>query len=63
MKEEIEYERQQALFVESMVGYCHCEPYSARPCDGVLAGGLCDGFKEDDGWANHNVDDDDEDYR
>lgn len=33
-----------AAFVESMVKHCRCEPFSARPCDGVLAGGLCDGM-------------------
>lgn len=33
-------------FVESMVPHCHCaERY--RPCDGVLAGGVCDGIKDD----------------
>jgi hypothetical protein len=37
-----------AAFVESMVQYCHCEPFDLRPCDGVLAGGLCDGAKERD---------------
>lgn len=31
-------------FVESMAQYCHCEPIGNRPCDGVLAGGLCDGM-------------------
>lgn len=33
--------------VESMVQYCHCEPADCRPCDGVLAGGLCDGKRDD----------------
>jgi hypothetical protein len=28
-------------FVESMVPHCHCAERH-RPCDGVLAGGLCD---------------------
>lgn len=28
-------------FVESMVHHCHCAHY-LRPCDGVLAGGICD---------------------
>lgn len=33
-------------FVESMVPRCHCsERY--RPCDGVLAGGLCDGMDDE----------------
>jgi len=30
-------------FVASMVPHCHCEPNERRPCDGVLAGGPCDG--------------------
>jgi hypothetical protein len=33
-------------FVESMAAHCHCEPLSLRPCEGVLAGGLCDDAKE-----------------
>jgi hypothetical protein len=44
--ESAEYQR----FVESMVEHCHCHEGN-RPCDGVLAGGLCDGIKgpgEDD---------------
>lgn len=33
-------------FVESMVPYCKChERY--RPCDGVLAGGLCDRIEDE----------------
>lgn len=38
-----EYQR----FVESMVPYCHCKA-SNCPCDGVLAGGLCDGITDDE---------------
>ena len=30
-------------FVESMVPHCRCDA-EYRPCDGVLAGGLCDNF-------------------
>ena len=37
-----EYER----FVQSMVPHCHCSEHH-RPCDGVLAGGLCDGLKDE----------------
>lgn len=37
-----EYQR----FVESMVPLCHCRE-SNRPCDGVLAGGICDGMGDD----------------
>lgn len=36
-----EYQR----FVESMVEHCRCE--FDRPCDGVLAGGLCDDRKHE----------------
>lgn len=38
-----EYEK----FVNSMVSYCDCEPPHRRPCDGVLAGGLCDEMREE----------------
>ena len=31
-------------FVFAMERFCHCD-YD-RPCDGVLAGGLCDGREE-----------------
>lgn len=37
-----EYDR----FVESMVPHCHCRE-SNRPCDGVLAGGICDDIKDE----------------
>lgn len=44
-KDEDPYKSEQyQKFVESMAQYCHCEPASNRPCDGVLAGGLCDGM-------------------
>lgn len=42
MNEEAEYE----AWKESMAEHCHCEPPGACPCDGVLAGGVCDGVKE-----------------
>ena len=29
-------------FVEEMAKVCKCTPLSDRPCDGLLAGGLCD---------------------
>lgn len=35
-----------AKFVESMVPFCHCAERH-RPCDGVLAGGLCDNMQDD----------------
>lgn len=41
--ESVEYER----FVQYMANHCHCEPPDRRPCDGVLAGGVCDGAKEE----------------
>jgi hypothetical protein len=47
-KDEDPYQSEEyAKFVASMVPHCHCaERY--RPCDGVLAGGFCDGIKDDD---------------
>lgn len=36
-------------FVDSMVPYCHCA--RNRPCDGVLAGGICDDVQEDE-WES-----------
>lgn len=33
-------------FVESMVPHCRCS--RDCPCDGVLAGGLCDDIQEDE---------------
>ena len=44
---EASYEEEYAAFVESMAEHCHCEPSDRRPCDGVLAGGVCDGAKEE----------------
>jgi len=41
--EEEEYEK----FVESMVVHCHCCERN-RPCDGVLAGGICDNVQDSD---------------
>ena len=43
------------LFLESMARFCHCD--DGGPCDGVLAGGLCDEIHEepndgDDEWAD-----------
>lgn len=34
-------------FVASMAEHCRCD-YHLRPCDGVLAGGPCDGIRERD---------------
>jgi hypothetical protein len=34
-------------FVDSMVPFCHCTDHN-RPCDGVLAGGLCDNVQDTD---------------
>lgn len=36
-----------AKFVASCVPLCHCSE-SMRPCDGVLAGGICDGIGDRD---------------
>lgn len=38
--ESAEYQR----FVEESAKDCHCRHPYACPCDGVLAGGLCDGM-------------------
>lgn len=43
--EEIFNSEEYAKFVESMVSYCHCA--HDRPCDGVLAGGLCDNIHDE----------------
>ena len=41
-----------AAFVETMADKCHCDP-ELRPCDGCLAGGLCDDIhREDDDEPN-----------
>lgn len=40
--ESAEYQK----FVESMVPHCHCRERD-RPCDGVLAGGMCDNIQDD----------------
>lgn len=34
-----------AKFVESMLPHCHCA--KNQPCDGVLAGGVCDDIQDD----------------
>jgi len=46
-------------FVEEMAKDCRCEPHSARPCDGVLAGGICDGlnWKERDDFRDGDEED------
>jgi hypothetical protein len=49
------YDEEYAKFVASMVQYCKCE--IDQPCDGVLAGGLCDQQKE----HRDSMDDRDED--
>ena len=36
-------------WVESMAKSCHCA--HNKPCDGVLAGGMCDNIQDDpEGW-------------
>lgn len=42
-------------FVESMVPFCHCA--QNRPCDGVLAGGICDDIQDDDLFDETELDD------
>lgn len=46
-----------ARFVESMIPLCHCRE-SNRPCDGVLAGGVCDGVQEPREEFDRDDDDD-----
>lgn len=41
----MEYQR----FVESMVPHCRCRSQDC-PCDGVLAGGLCDDIQDESDW-------------
>jgi hypothetical protein len=48
-----------AAFVEEMAKHCQCLPPHSCPCDGVLAGGLCDkaGWSDwsdpqDDSWRD-----------
>ena len=47
-----------ADFVESMLPHCHCA--RNRPCDGVLAGGMCDDIQDEDddfrSWDNDEGD-------
>jgi hypothetical protein len=38
-----------AAFVAEMAKHCRCLPLERRPCDGVLAGGMCDGMGRDAG--------------
>lgn len=47
--EDEEYEK----FVESMVPYCRCA--RNQPCDGVLAGGLCDNIQDDPEWGDDDI--------
>lgn len=35
-------EREERLFLESLVPLCHCLPPFPNPCAGVQAGGFCD---------------------
>lgn len=49
-----------ARFVEEMAKSCRCAP-SVRPCDGVLAGGVCDGLGLQDYHSQERDYDDPED--
>jgi hypothetical protein len=51
---ELQDDPEYQAFVKSMARFCHCES-NVVPCDGVLAGGLCDGVIDED-W----IEDDDE---
>lgn len=46
-------------FVADMAKHCRCT--HNRPCDGVLAGGMCDGVIDDDDDFEWNDSDDDYD--
>lgn len=37
--------------VQEMATQCKCTPHSSRPCDGLLAGGMCDDLHLDEGPA------------
>lgn len=60
-----EFQAEYDAYVQSMVQHCQCLPLEHRPCDGVLAGGLCDRLghydKTDDGmWVGYDDQEDDE---
>lgn len=57
-KADITEDKEYQKFVESMVPYCHCSTHN-RPCDGVLAGGLCDGIVDETDELFPRDDDDD----
>jgi hypothetical protein len=54
-----------AFFVNSMAKYCHCEGCGnctvSRPCDAVLAGGVCDQVTCDCDESRGPFDDEDDD--
>lgn len=43
-------------FVEESAKYCRCQPPHARPCDGVLAGGLCDEMSNEPEYTLDDLD-------
>lgn len=45
-------------FVEEMAKDCKCTPLSNRPCDGLLAGGLCDDLHTDRECDDYERDED-----
>lgn len=45
-------------FVDEMVKHCWCD--GDRPCDGVLAGGLCDGIDEEEETGHDDHDEQEE---
>lgn len=60
-----EFQAEYDAFVQSMAKHCQCLPLEHRPCEGVLAGGLCDRLghydKTDDAkWVGYDDTDDDE---
>lgn len=47
--------------VAELVKECTCTPESARPCDGLLAGGLCDDLHMEERRAYDGFDEDEPD--
>lgn len=41
-REELEAQAARDQLYEDLAHKCTCTPLSARPCDGLLAGGTCD---------------------
>lgn len=57
-KEEDPYESEEYQgYVAGCVPLCHCDE-RYKPCDGILAGGICDGLRvEEDDFRDYDYDD------